>query len=162
VVADPARPPVAEVTVHAPGGAAPRVRLTGPAAADVPLAERGGEWSGRVTLREPGEYTLEAEAGTGAAAVRASTTFVVEEQDFEMAEVLADEASLRAIAEAGGGTFHPLADLPRLLADVAAGLRPQTEPVERRLPLAGRRVFLACVLAVLAAEWVLRRRWGMV
>ena len=162
VVSDPQDPPVAEITACVKGGGTPRVRLDGPVEQDVPLERRGGDWSGLVALRAPGEYKVLAEAQIGGQTARAETSLVVEEQDFELAEVLADHALLRKIAEAGGGTFRPVEDLPKLLADLAAGLRPLSVPAERCLSLAGGRVFLGCVLTLLAAEWVLRRRWGMV
>jgi len=161
-IADPDRPPLAEVTVHAPGGAAPRMRLKGPVEADIKVEASGaGEWRGSVTLGKPGEYTLSAEVEIGGAAKRAQTTATVEEQDFEWAEILADHENLRRIAQAGGGTFREVAGLPDLLADFAVNLPPQYREVERRQPLAKGRIFLAIVIGLLAAEWVLRRRWGL-
>jgi hypothetical protein len=97
----------------------------------------------------------------GGAAKRAQTAATVEEQDFEWAEILADHENLRRIAQAGGGTFREVAGLPDLLADFAVNLPPQYREVERRQPLAEGRIFLAIVIGLLAAEWVLRRRWGL-
>ena len=34
------------------------------------------------------------------------------------------------------------------------------EPVEQRRPLGAGRLFLAAMLAILAGEWFLRRKWG--
>ena len=168
VVADPDRPPMVEVTVGAKGNEAPRVRLTGPATVAVPMRRRGdlasesavSEWCGTAPLSVPGVYTAVAEAA-GDEPKRARTPLVVEEQDFEMAEVLADHANLKRIAEAGGGTFRTVDRLGDLLAELAAGLEPRYEAAERRLPLGAGRIFLAAVIALLAAEWFLRRRWGM-
>jgi hypothetical protein len=89
----------------------------------------------------------------------ARTEFGVIEQNFEYADVLADGAAMERLAEAGSGTFKRVADLPALLADLTKTLQPQYEPKERSLPLAEGRVFLALVLALLAGEWLLRRRW---
>ncbi len=169
VIAERDRPPSVEVTVGAKGGEAPRVRLTGPATVDVPVkrcgeAPRGpslSQWRGAVPLALPGTYTVVAEAAVGGRTKLAETRLVVEEQDFEMADVLADHANLKRIAQAGGGTFRTLDGLGRLLAELAAGLEPQYEAAERRLPLGAGRIFLAVVIALLAAEWLLRRRWGM-
>ncbi len=169
VIAEPDRPPTVEVTVGAKGNEMPRVRLTGPAMVAVPMkrcgeAPRGAalsQWRGAVPLAVPGTYTVVAEAAVGGQTKRAETRLVVEEQDFEMADVLADHANLKRIAEAGGGTFRTLDGLGRLLAELAAGLEPQYEAAERRLPLGTGRIFLAIVIALLAAEWLLRRRWGM-
>ncbi len=169
VIAEPDRPPTVEVTVGAKGGETPHVRLTGPATVAVPMkrcgeAPRGpalSQWRGAVPLALPGTYMVVAEAAVGGQTKRAETRLVVEEQDFEMADVLADHANLKRIAEAGGGTFRTLDGLGRLLAELAAGLAPQYEAAERRLPLGAGRIFLAIVIALLAAEWLLRRRWGM-
>jgi len=176
---DPDNPPEIEVTVHvrkSAGAAAPTVTLTrqGDAGRTIELAPKGSTlrepqgltggraWQTILTLREGGIYTLAAEAEVGGAARRAETQFVLEEQDFEWANILADRATMERIAEAGGGTCRPIGELSNLLADLAAGIQPQFVSLERRLPLASGRVFLGAVLALLAAEWLLRRKWTMV
>ena len=170
-VADSGAPPAVQVAVHAPPGAegkapaAPAVRLRGPdgSVADVPLQAAGGPGDWRVTLRpdRAGEYALTAEIAGPGSPPRAETPFVIEEQDLETAEVLADHDALRAIAAAGGGTFRTLDGLPALLQEIGGGLRPTTVPAGRCLPLASGPAFLAGVLALLAAEWALRRAWGL-
>ncbi|KPJ76977.1 MAG: hypothetical protein AMS14_01335 [Planctomycetes bacterium DG_20] len=168
VIADPDRPPMVEVTVGTQGSEAPRVRLTGPATADVPVRRCGDsmggpgplEWQGTVPLSVPGAYTVVAEAA-GGDTKRAETRLVAEAQDFEIADLLADHANLKRIAAAGGGTFRTVDRLGDLLADLASGLQPQDEAAERRLSLGTGRLFLAAVIALLAAEWFLRRRWEM-
>jgi hypothetical protein len=178
---DPDNPPEIEVTVHvreSAGAAGPTVTLTrqGDAGRAIELAPKGSTlrgpqgltagggraWQTILTLREAGIYTLAAEATVGGAAKRAETRFVLEEQDFEWANILADRTTMERIAEAGGGTCRLIGELSNLLADLAAGIQPQFVSVERRLPLASGRVFLAAVLALLAAEWLLRRKWTMV
>jgi len=194
MLTDPDNPPEIEVTVHvreSAGAAAPTVTLTrrdgaGRAIKVAPkgstlrepqgLTAAGGRWWQTVlTLREGGIYTLAAEAETSGAArspqatqaarERAETQFVLEEQDFEWANILADRATMERIAEAGhtarmgGGTCRPIGELSTLLADLAAGIQPQVTSVERRLLPASGRMFLAAVLALLAAEWLLRRKW---
>ncbi len=167
VLADPDRPPEAEVTVGVRGDARPTVRLEGPASAPVSLERREGtgarrtEWRGRVPLAAPGAYTVAAEARVDGEAKRAETHLAVREQDFELARLLADADGLKAVAEAGGGSCRPLGDLPDVLTQVAASLEPREVPAERRVRLARGRVFLGIFIALLAAEWVLRRRWGL-
>lgn len=78
-----------------------------------------------------------------------------------MADVLADHAALRAIADAGGGSFRTLDGLPALLADLAAAVRPVYEPVGRSLPLVSGPAFLAVLIGLFTAEWGLRRLWGL-
>ena len=43
---------------------------------------------------------------------------------------------------------------------MAEHLPAQYEPVEQRRPLGAGRLFLAAMLALLAGEWFLRRKWG--
>ena len=169
---DPDNPPEIEVTVHvreATGAAAPTVTLTrqGDAGRAIELATKGSMGGGRawqtiLALREGGIYTLAAEAEVGGAARRAETQFVLEEQDFEWANILADRAAMQRIAEAGGGTCRPIGELSNLLADLATDIQLQVTSVERRQPLTSGRLFLGVVLALLAAEWLLRRKWTMV
>ena len=161
MLSDPDRPPLAEVMVHASGStSAPTVELKGPdgAARQIELAADGGDWRAIVPLAGAGTHTLTARAG----ARTAETKFVVEEQDFETANILADAPNLERIARAGGGTLRRIDKLGDLLAELADSLKAQAVPVERCLPLGSGRVFLAAVLGLLAAEWVLRRRWGLV
>ena len=165
VLSDPDRPPLAEVTAYARGSAAaPTLEMKGPdgAALAVPLSADGGDWRAIVPLAVAGEYVVSAEANVAAATKRVETKFVVEEQDFEMANILADAEGLGRLARAGGGTLRRIDRLGDLLTELADSLTPQAAAVERRLPLGSGRVFLALVLALLAAEWVLRRRWGLV
>jgi len=160
VLSDPDRPPLAEVTVHVRGNAvAPIVQMEGPdgAARKMEVAADGGDWRAIVPLVVAGTYTLTA----GAGARTAEAKFVVEEQDFETANILADAENLGRIARAGAGTLRRIDQLGDLLAELAGSLAPQAVPVERRLPLGSGRVFLAAVMGLLAAEWLLRRRWGL-
>ena len=143
----------------------PSVRLKVPDGSDRPvplIPTAGGDWQAAIPLQEPGSYTLVAEAdvGPGAPGKAARTAFIVEQQDFEMANLLANPETLERVAKASGGTSRSIDGLAALLSDLAERLPESFEPVERRLPLVGR-VFLATVLALLAAEWFLRRRWGM-
>jgi uncharacterized membrane protein len=170
VLSDPDNPPVAEVTAHLP----PEVTAVGPAEVVLRLDDGhdpsrghdqslqlasvgGGDWRALLPLCHAGVGTIIAGAGKGTIVAR--TEFGVIEQNFEYADVLADGAAMERLAEAGGGTFKRVADLPALLADLTKTLQPQYEPKERSLPLAEGRVFLALVLALLAGEWLLRRRW---
>jgi len=167
VLGNPDRPPEAEVTVGVRGEARPKVRLQGPLSVPVPLSRREGtgpgrtEWRGRVPLTRPGACTVVAEATVGGEAKRAETPLAVREQDFELARLLADAERLGRLAEAGGGSSQPLEALPEVLTRLSASLEPRQVPAERRVRLARGRVFLAVLTALLAAEWMLRRRWGL-
>jgi len=161
-------PPAVEVTVYMEAGdekaAAPTARLTEPdgTVRNIPLAaERDGQW--RATLRPgvPGSYRLEAEAEVSGTGRRAETEFILAEPDFEMASPLADHEALRQIAEAGGGTFRTLDDLAGLFEELAQDIEPVYEAVPHRLPIASGRIFLGVVIALLSADWFLRRRWRL-
>jgi uncharacterized membrane protein len=174
VLTDGAAPPTVQAVVHVPpaagsgkgpGSAAPSLRVTAPdgSAEQVPLkaAASPGDWRSVLRPSRAGAYTLAVE-GTGPAGKKAETQVVVEEQDLEMADILADHENLKRIARAGGGTFRTLDGLGGLIREIAAGLEPMYEPTERRVPLASGPIFLAAVIGLLALEWFLRRRWGMV
>jgi hypothetical protein len=179
-LADPDRAPAVRATVYAraaserprmnPDGvgmnprdltpSVPRLRLTVPGGLvrDVALVGAGpGEWHADLLAAHPGAYRLEAEATVSGKQQTAQTEFVVFEQDLEMTALLADHEALRRIAEAGGGTFRTIDDLANLLKELAQADMQVFEPVERRWPLASGRVFLALVVALLSADWLLRR-----
>ena len=120
-----------------------------------------GDW--RATLRPvaAGAYTLAAEGQGGGKAKKADTQFLVEIQDLETVDILADHETLKAVAQAGGGTFRTLDGLAALLAEMATDRQPVYETTVRRWPLASGGVFLAILIGLLAAEWGLRRLWGL-
>jgi uncharacterized membrane protein len=177
-LADPDHVPAVRATVYARAADdVPRLRLTVPAGLvrDVALVAAGpGEWQAELRADAPGTWRLRAEISSSAvpssvqSEVRnpkseiltaAETEFVVLEQDFEMTTLLADHDALRRTAEAGGGTFRTIDDLANLFKELAGADMQVFEPVERRRPLASGRVFLALVVALLSADWLLRRRW---
>jgi len=156
---------------HAPPSV-PRLRLTAPGGLvrDVALVAAGpgepvrrslgeGEWHADLLAAHPGAYRLEVEASIAGRPQTAETDFILQEQDFEMTTLLADHDALRRTAEAGGGSFRTIDDLANLLKELAQADMQVFEPLERRWPLASGRVFLAVVLALLSADWLLRRRW---
>jgi hypothetical protein len=161
-LADPDHAPAIRATVYArAAGDVPRLRLTVPAGLvrDVALVAAGpGEWHADLLAAHPGAYRLEAEATVAGRTQTAQTDFILQEQDFEMTTLLADHEALRRTAEAGGGSFRTIDGLANLLKELAQADMQVFEPVERRWPLATGRVFLALVVALLSADWLLRRR----
>ena len=159
---DPDHAPAVCATVYArASGDVPRLRLTVPGGLvrDVALvAADPGEWHADLLAAHPGAYRLEAEATVSGKQQTAQTEFVVLQQDFEMTTLLADHEALRRIAEAGGGTFRTIEGLANLIKELAGADMQVFEPVERRWPLASGRIFLALVIALLSADWLLRRR----
>ena len=167
VLTDRERPPQVLVTVGVRGDEPPGVRVEGPATATVALVRRPGadasqaEYRGMARLREAGTYTVVAEGTVAGEARRAEAPVTVREHDFEFASLLADADRLGQVAQAGGGTACGLEGLPDLLTELAGWVQPQHVPAERRVSLAKGQVFLAVIVALMAAEWLVRRRWGL-
>jgi hypothetical protein len=154
-----------EVSVEGPNGAAPKVVKSQTAKGnrgtleglDVP-----GEY--RVTVRGEGKDPSSGEDIKGEASAR----FLVYDDDRELADPAAGHDFLKKLAAAGGGQFHGGEELRPFLEKLLE--RPQRErPKMWLVPdwgSSGRSpflvVFFVLFVAVLTAEWVLRRRWGMV
>jgi hypothetical protein len=115
------------------------------------------------TARDKDEQTISGEA---------SARFLVTQEDVEMARRAADHESLRRLAGQGGGTFHQGTEeefatfLHELESQPMSQVRPRVDlwpDWQRRSTLGG---FLPSLLLVfvglIALEWFLRRRWGLV
>jgi hypothetical protein len=100
----------------------------------------------------------------------ASSRFLVYDEDVEMLAPAADHDFMRKLADAGGGKFHQADELPAFLRELQvqsdAGWRARlilwpNWKAEGKLPpfLA---FYFALFVAVVGAEWFLRRYWGMV
>lgn len=120
----------------------------------------------RASMRAPeaGAYRIVARAslapreGTPAEELTAEEVILSMGATEELAVLAPRPAVLRAIARATGGRF--------VRADVDLGTLPIPPPRAARVqsredaPLLERAWFLALVVALLAAEWAVRRRWG--
>ncbi len=145
----------AEVTLQVtlPGGARRDVHAT--------LSDpQAGRYSADVRFDEPGIYRVAAAARRGATVSSGPERWIlVGGADLEMADPRLNEEVLRRIATATGGSYLPAehaAQLPALLASVAP------EPSAPQLQELWHNVWIfAGVMLLLAAEWTLRRRWGL-
>lgn len=165
------RPAELRVALDSPDGAPPAVRaatlrVTGPdgATSEKPL---GGEsdasgWRASVEFvpAMPGDYRLTASAETAGGAL-VSREVLLQARAFtaETDPVPADDALLRTISEASGGTHASERDLPATLDAVDAGVAKS-----RRLEhtaLWRHPLVLGALLATLVGEWLLRRRKRM-
>ena len=79
----------------------------------------------------------------------------------ELANVRMDATEMRRAAELTGGQFYTFADAERLLDDLPPGRPVPIESLPPR-PLWNRWPVLAVFLGLLIAEWILRKRKGMV
>lgn len=90
----------------------------------------------------------------------AATRFSIVAPPGEMARTEMDAAALRNAAELTGGRFYTISTASQLLSDLPVGRR---VPVESLPPVSiwNRWWMLAAFLAALSAEWILRKRKGM-
>jgi hypothetical protein len=98
---------------------------------------------------------------------QSQTAFVVSAVDREMAEPLADFQLLRRMAVETrhlGGSYAVLGDLATLLRDIAAATRPAEIRHVRRWNLVHEHPWpwYTAFLTILALEWVIRRKKGLV
>lgn len=118
-----------------------------------------GQYAVSFPAGTPGEYRVQATARRGGAVLGSdSRTLEVTNPPGELADA-ARPAVLEAIAEATGGRALPLAQAREL-----TGLLPLAPDVEERtVDLRPTRTlaFFMVVLVLAAADWLLRRRWGV-
>jgi uncharacterized membrane protein len=139
--------------VTLPGGAVQDLRATA-------VDPQSGRYSADLRVDEPGVYRVTATAQGGATRARnADRWFLVGGADLEMADPRLNEQVLQRIAAASGGHYvaaGQAAELPSLLSAVEPDV---TAP---RLQELWHNIWIfAIVMLSLAAEWVLRRRWGL-
>lgn len=145
----------AEVMVHVrePGG---QERTLAAALSD-PVQ---GRYVAAVRFEQAGVHTITADVRRGSEALGSATRpALVGGVDVELAEPRLNEPVLRRIAETSGGRYVPAsaaADLPGLLAQSEAG----EGPTETR-DLWHNGISLAAIIALLALEWLARRRVGL-
>jgi hypothetical protein len=120
------------------------------------LTDAQGESHLDVGALPPGAYRLSGKATLDGRAVSEDKTFVVRAEGKELEDIISREDVLRAIAEAGGGTFQ------RDTLDSVTIRDPREVRVgsQKQLQLWSHPALLMLVLALLAAEWAVRRRAG--
>jgi uncharacterized membrane protein len=121
---------------------------------------RTGRYTAEFTFDAPGIYRVAASARRAGDALGTHERWLlVGGSELEMADPRLNADVLRRVAVASGGAYVSAADagrLPELLAAAAAA------PASPRMAELWHTpwVFMALVL-MLAAEWILRRRWGL-
>ena len=142
------------------------VRTPGGALVREPMRPLGnGRYVADLGVRPAGSYAFTAEASRGGAALGSDRgSFRVGRLAAEFREPGADPALLRQVAARSGGAVVGLDTLGAFVA----GLRGRGVLADRPLvredetPLVGLPWLLAAVVALLTAEWVVRKRAGMV
>ena len=123
-----------------------------------------GRYEGSIDALDEGEYSYRATAEAGGTTFGEVTgRFRVGEPGLEFRETRASPAVLRQLASRTGGMFFRQADFARLDSVIAASplLQPRTVQRSRTVELWGWPGLLALALVLLAVEWTLRRRSGM-
>jgi uncharacterized membrane protein len=146
----PERDATVDVQVTAPDGRLETIR-----AADT---DRG--FVARFQPEQPGVYRVRAEAQRGQARLgTASTSVLVGGADLEMTDPRLNVQLLERLAQASGGRVIAPGDAGALAAALRDAVPAATLAVRRDL-WHNAWSFLA-IVALLAGEWILRRRWGL-
>jgi len=113
----------------------------------------------------PGRWRLTPRGGGAAGEEGPARDIVVTRAERERAQVQQDRRNLRQTADRLGGSYHDAgrpADVERLLADLAAlDLAPEEAGRQDRHEPAASWPWLLAAVALLGAEWLLRRRHGL-
>jgi uncharacterized membrane protein len=139
--------------------------LTAPGAEPQALAlRRADATSGRFTApfqpEQPGLYRVHAAARRGTMPLGVADRWVyVGGGDRELADPRLNEGFLRRVTRASGGRYVRAADAARVVSWLQSGIAQDAAPEWR--DLWHQPWTFVVVLALLAGEWILRRRWGL-
>ena len=119
-----------------------------------------GRYRAELPGMEPGEYSYRVEAQARRQLVGSHEgRFVVEGQTVESIDMTPNDPQLSEIARVSGGVHRPY----REWRDVVSGLNtpPRVITDERSIALWGRTSLLTLLICLLAVEWLVRKRVGM-
>ncbi len=144
------------------------VRITGPdgraqeagASVEETSDASASVFAARFTPEQPGIYKVTARARRGGAdAGTGSASFLVGGADVEMTDPRLNTAVLSRLAAASGGRLLVPGQTSELLEALRANVPAATLAIRRDLWHNGWSLF--ALIALLAGEWTLRRRWGL-
>jgi uncharacterized membrane protein len=145
------------------GDASVNATFTAPGGEPQPLAlhpSGAGQQAGTIVADTPGLYRIRAEARRGPTLLGTADRWLyVGGTNPEYADPRLNEGFLRRLARQSGGQYVAAADVSQALTALASSSPRTLEPERRDLwhePWA-----FALVIGLLAAEWILRRAWGM-
>ncbi len=140
------------ITVRGPSGTAVQMRALG-----------NGRYAADAGALPGGSYTFTAEATRGGAAIGSDRgTFGVGRLAAELREPGADVAAMRAIALRSGGQIVGLDTLSAFVARLRGTLAERPLVRQDSTPVLGLPWLLGLIVALLTAEWVIRKRSGLV
>jgi hypothetical protein len=150
---EPVRDAAVTMRVTLPGG---EVRDVRPTLADA----KTGRYTGQTRFEQPGVYRVVAEARRGSEVIGTSQQWVLAgAADLELADPRLNEDVLRRVSRASGGRYLEASDLSRLTSLLSSM---SAEPPPPRLQELWHNIWIfMAVVALLGAEWWLRRRWGL-
>ncbi|HAA73781.1 TPA: hypothetical protein DCE37_01520 [Candidatus Latescibacteria bacterium] len=143
-------------------GAEVLIDVDGGSRGALPMPGRGdGAYEARIPGMSQGEhgYKVTAVPDNGAP-ITIEGKFTVGRYSVEYEQLLADERLLQEVAERSGGKLVAPWEVAAFLGDMQ--LSPQPHLSTHRLTLWGHRWPLVVLFIVLAAEWFVRRRRGMI
>ena len=141
-----------------------RITVRGPRGAVVAMRALGnGRYAADAGALPAGAYTFTAEATRGGAALGQDRgTFGVGRLAAELREPGADAATMRLIALRSGGHVVGLDSLGAFVARLRGTLSERPLVRQDATPVLGLPWLLALIVALLTAEWVIRKRSGLV
>lgn len=152
---EPVRDAIVDVRVTTPDGRLEHLRAAADASADAP-----GRYVAHYRADQPGVYRVAADVRRdSAAAAVAASAFLVGGADLEMTDPRVNLLVLQRVALASGGRLIGPGDAAALVEDLLAAVPAATLSIRRDLWHNGWS--FAAIVALLALEWVLRRRWGL-
>lgn len=149
-----------EVSLTDPSGKTTAIALS-------PAADGGREFlSGRIPAPvATGTYVLNMKAQVDGKLLTAEHQYEVTQKDLESREVLANLSLLRKMAQASGGRYYTLGELGLMLDDISRSAGPiygPDEPIVDDLSGRFRWPIVLCLIALLCAEWAIRKHKGLV
>jgi uncharacterized membrane protein len=156
-VRDAAYAPIAgadvQTTIRTPDGAVHEIPVTRDPG-------QPGRWTGTWRAVQPGVYRVGVEARRGESVLGSADQYVlVGGSTPEFTDPRLNEPVLRRIADDSHGRYVTAADAARV-GDLLRAARPTSSAAEVR-DLWHNGWSLALVIALLSAEWLMRRRWGL-
>lgn len=111
----------------------------------------------------PGDYTIQVTAAKDGESLGGTRSrFLVVEQDLELDNAAADATMLESLAAMTGGRSLVPEELPDLIERLAQDAESLEVRTETKRPLWDTWTFFLLLVGLLAIEWYLRKRWGLV